>query len=669
MACLAIFRDHDILPLIVTGGASEKEMNTYRILLVDSEHEVRKTVFESFKDSGLDVETTDNGQTALDLLDREPFDLVLTELVIPPVDGLTILKRAKELQPEIVVVILTGYLMTDAAVEAFRMGADDYLIKPFELEELKFRIRKCIEKLEFRRQAGVSKLALLTSEAEFRALVESSSDHIFMLELDGTYRFSNNRIPNNTLPAGKTVVGLSLKDIYPPQVTRLYRKKLESLLRSGKPEIFQHTLSTAEGKFFYTDTLYPIHSEGALIAVGGICRDITEQKKLESHLFQSQKMESLGTLVAGIAHEINNPLNLIMFNLPLIQKIWKDLEPALESAGKGKPDAKYGGLTLAFLKENLFQMILDMKTAADRVASIVKGLKTFSRKTSPAEFKPIQVNEAVENALKLVRTTTRKSGVELNTRLGENLPAINGNLQNIEQIVMNLVINALQAIDHDKGRIDVSTHYEAETEEVRIEVTDNGKGIDADIIETIFDPFVTDKQMEGGTGLGLSVTYGLVKNHGGDITFETEKGKGTRFSVRLGVHPKHAPFKILVVDDEAPIRRLIVKALSKEQGVIFQEADNGTKALIKIGTFQPDLLILDIMMPEMDGLELCRVIKKEPELSSMDVIIITGFINDSRIQKVTRLGFTHIFEKPLEMKSLREAVASHMERRRQVIGV
>lgn len=645
-------------------------MNHYRILLVDSEHEVRKTVFDSFTGSGLDVETADNSQTALDLLDNDHFDFVLTELVIPPLDGLTVLKRAKEVQPEIMVVILTGYLMTDAAVEAFRMGADDYLIKPFELEELNFRIQKCIEKLEFRRQARASELALLTSEDEFRALVESSSDHIFMLELDGTYRFSNNRSPNHNLPAEKTIVGLSLKDVYPPQVTRLYRKKLESVIRSGKPVTFQHSLPTADGPRFHMDTLYPVHSGGALIAVGGICREITEQKKLESHLFQSQKMEALGTLVAGIGHEINNPINLIMFNLPLIQKIWKDLEPALDSAGKGNPDAKYGGLTLSFLKENLSQMILDMKSAADRVASIVKGLKTFSRKTGPAEFKSMHVNEAVENALKLVQATTRKSGVELKTQLGRNLPSINGNLQNIEQIVMNLVINALQAIDHDQGRIDVSTRYAAKTEEVCIEVADNGKGIDADIVETIFDPFVTDKQMEGGTGLGLSVTYGLVRDHGGDISFKTGKAKGTRFSVRFAVQPRQEPYKILVVDDEASIRRLIVRALSKEQqGIIFEEADNGIEALIKLGTFQPDLLILDIMMPEMNGLEVCRVIIKEPELSSMDVIIVTGFIKDPHIEKVALLGFTHIFQKPLVMKAFKKTVASLIEKRRQVNGV
>ena len=208
-------------------------------------------------------------------------------------------------------------------------------------------------------------------------------------------------------------------------------------------------------------------------------------------------------------------------------------------------------------------MILDMKSAADRVASIVKGLKTFSRKTGPAEFQPIHVNEAVENALKLVQTTTRKSGIELKAKLGQDLPRINGNLQNIEQIVMNLVINALQAIDHEQGRIDVTTRYSAETGEICIEVADNGKGIDPDIAETIFDPFVTDKQMEGGTGLGLSVTYGLVKDHGGDISFETGKVKGTLFSVRFAVHPRYEPVKILVADDEASIRRLIVQALSR----------------------------------------------------------------------------------------------------------
>ena len=641
----------------------------YRILLIDTEHDVRKNVLESLEGSGLVVKITDNGQTALDLLDTDHFDIVLTELVIPPVDGLTVLKRAKEVQPEAMVIILTGYLLTDAAIEAFRMGADDYLIKPFDLEELNFRIRKCIEKLEFRREAGISETARLTSEAEFRALVESSSDHIFMLELDGTYRFSNTRISNGNIAAGRALVGLSLKDVHPQQVTRLYRKKLQSVIRSGKPVTFQHTLPAPDGRRFYMDTLYPIHSREVMIAVGGICRDITEQKKLESHLFQSQKMESLGTLVAGVAHEINNPINLIMFNLPLIQKIWKDLEPALDSAGQGNPQAKYGGLTLSFLKENLSQMILDMKSAADRVASIVKGLKTFSRKTGPAEFQPIHVNEAVENALKLVQTTTRKSGIELKAKLGQDLPRINGNLQNIEQIVMNLVINALQAIDHEQGRIDVTTRYSAEAGEICIEVADNGKGIDPDIAETIFDPFVTDKQMEGGTGLGLSVTYGLVKDHGGDISFETGKVKGTLFSVRFAVHPRYEPVKILVADDEASIRRLIVQALSKGRKLIFEEAGNGIEALIKLGTFQPDLLILDIMMPEMDGLEVCRAIIKEPELSSMDVIIVTGHTRDPRIEKVARMGFTHIFQKPLEIKYLRNTVTTLIEKRRKINGI
>ena len=644
-------------------------MNDYRILLVDAEREVRRNVLESLEGSGLVVETTDNGQTAMDLLDTDRFDFVLTDLVIPPVDGLTLLKRAKEVQPEAMVIILTGYLMTDAAVEAFRMGADDYLIKPFELEELNFRIQKCIEKLEFRRRARVSEKARLTSEAEFRALVESSSDHIFMLELDGTYRFSNNRISSENIAAGKTLVGLRLKDVYPPQITRLYRKKLESVIQSGKPVTFQHTLPAPEGRQFHLDTLYPIHSGDSLIAVGGICREITEQKKMESHLFQSQKMESLGTLVAGIAHEINNPINLIMFNLPLIQKIWKDLEPALDSAGQENPQAKYGGLTLDFLKENLSQMILDMKSATDRVASIVKGLKTFSRKTGPAEFQPIHVNESVENALKLVQTTTRKSGIELVTTLGSDLPRINGNQQNIEQIVMNLVINALQAIDHPQGRIDVRTRYSDETGEIFIEVADNGKGIDPGIAETIFDPFVTDKQMEGGTGLGLSVTYGLVKDHGGDISFETGKAKGTLFSVRFPVHPRHEPIRILVADDERSIRRLIIRAFSKGHKIIFEEAGNGTEALIKLGTFQPDILILDIMMPEMDGLEVCRAIVAEPELSGMDVIIVTGFTRDPRIEKVARMGFTHIFQKPLEMKYLRKTVTMLLEKRRRMNGV
>ena len=145
-------------------------------------------------------------------------------------------------------------------------------------------------------------------------------------------------------------------------------------------------------------------------------------RESQQQLHQAQKMETLGTLVAGVAHEINNPINLIMYNLPLIQKIWSDLLPALMEQKKTVPDQKFGGFTYDFLEDNLSQLVADMDMAANRVAKIVSDLKNFSKQSNVAEKSMVQVNVAVKNAMRLAQTTLRKSGVRIQLYLDENLP-------------------------------------------------------------------------------------------------------------------------------------------------------------------------------------------------------------------------------------------------------
>ncbi len=152
---------------------------------------------------------------------------------------------------------------------------------------------------------------------------------------------------------------------------------------------------------------------------------------------------------------------------------------------------------------------------------------------------------------------------------------------------------------------------------VYIRITDNGRGISPAIADKIFLPFVTDKQSEGGTGLGLSVTYSLVKAHDGEIDFETSRDRGTSFTVYLPSLLKHQAARILVVDDDDAIRQILIEALTMDRQYLVEEASNGIEASIKLGTYRPDLLILDIFMPEMDGVEVCRNICSEPELSDL----------------------------------------------------
>jgi signal transduction histidine kinase len=378
-------------------------------------------------------------------------------------------------------------------------------------------------------------------------------------------------------------------------------------------------------------------------------RDNQALNESQQQLQQAQKMETLGTLVAGVAHEINNPLNLIMYNIPLLKKIWLDFLPLLIARKKIAPEQKFGGFAYDFLEDNLVQLVADMELAAHRVAKTVSDLKNFSKQSNVAEKAAMQVNNAVNNAMRLAKTTLRKSSVHVNLKLEDSLPPIEGNLQSIEQIILNILINAVQAIEHKRGEIEISTGFQVKDGRVFITIKDNGKGIATALADKIFLPFVTDKQNEGGTGLGLSVTYTLVKAHQGEIAFDTRAGRGTSFTVYFPTLLKREAARILVVDDDISIRKMLIEALTFDHQYLVEEASNGIEASIKLGTYRPDLLILDIFMPEMDGLEVCRSIRSEPKLSVMKVIITTGYPNHPKLDEVVELGFNHIFSKPFNL--------------------
>jgi CheY-like chemotaxis protein/two-component sensor histidine kinase len=362
--------------------------------------------------------------------------------------------------------------------------------------------------------------------------------------------------------------------------------------------------------------------------------------------------------VAGVAHEINNPINLIMFNVPLLQKIWMDFRPILEEQAEKNPTKTYGGLNSQFLSENLDKLLSDMDMATNRVAKIIKDLKNFVRQSSVTEKSPVQINTAVQNAMRLAKTTLARSGIEVVIDLKDNLPFIEGNLPAIEQIILNLVINATEAIDHDHGKINIKTQFRRNDGRVSLCIEDNGRGIDPSISDKIYDPFFTSKQAQGGIGMGLSISYSLVKAHQGDIVFNSKLHEGTSFTISFPTTSRKKAAKILIVDDESSIRETMVEALIMHHPYLVDQASNGIEACVKLGTFRPDLLILDMFMPEMDGLEVCRTIQSEPKLADMKVMMITGFPNHSRVKEVARLGFVHIYSKPIHIWNFINVVES-----------
>jgi signal transduction histidine kinase/ActR/RegA family two-component response regulator len=386
-------------------------------------------------------------------------------------------------------------------------------------------------------------------------------------------------------------------------------------------------------------------------------------KESQQHLQQAQKMEALGTLVAGVAHEINNPINLLIYNLPLLRKVWIDLFPVLMGLQKNEPDRKFGGFSYEFLRHNLVRLIDDMDLAANRVVKIVTDLKNFSKQSNVSQKHSLDINQAVRNALRLAQTTLRTSGVQLELTLKDDLPPMVGNLQSIEQIILNLIINGVQAVGDRAGLIAVASGFRSKDGHVFIRVRDNGSGVSSDVADKLFLPFVTTKHNEGGTGLGLSVSYSLVKSHGGDISFESEPGKGTEFTVSFPTALTRQAAKILIVDDDRMVRKILAEALLLHSDYLIEEASNGIEASIKLGTYRPDLLILDIFMPEMDGVEVCRNIKSEPELSAMKVIITTGYPQHPKLDEVAALGFGHILSKPFDLKEFTNNVRKILSER------
>ena len=536
-----------------------------------------------------------------------------------------------------------------------------------ELEALRQRITE-LEVLEVERNR--TEEALRKTNTFLKNILDSSSSiSILSTDLEGTVLFWNKGAENIFGYKADEMVGRQKIDtLYSDDETKRVTKELSaSLLKDREGKSCEIKEITKNGRELCIHlTLSPRFDEnGEIVGILGIGEDITERvqaeealKNSQEKLYQAQKMDTLGTLVAGMAHEINNPINLIMYNISLFQKVWHDCLPVLNQYGGKEPGRKYGGLTYDFLEENSDRLLSDMDMAANRVAKIVSDLKNFARQSNVVDKSSMQINTAVENALRLAQTSLRKSGVELEVDLASDLPLLKGNLQNIEQIILNLVINAVQAIDHDQGVVRIATGFQNKDRRIFVSITDNGCGVAPDISDKLFDPFVTDKQAEGGTGLGLSVTYSLVNAHDGEIVFQSNKEKGTTFTVFLPTVVKEATGRILVVDDDISIRDMLTKALTEAGPYLVDEASNGIEACIKLGTYRPDLLILDMFMPEMDGLEVCRTIKSESEFSDMNVIITTGFPDHQKLKEVAALGFDRIHYKPFNLSEFLKAVSN-----------
>lgn len=411
------------------------EEHDRRLLIVDDEEPVRN-LFAAYLSETYTCETASDAQEALEILARGPVALVLTDIQMPGLGGIELLRKILERYPETAVIIVSGVDRTQRVIDAIRVGASDYLLKPCELDVLALSVERALER---------------------RILLRNA---------------------------------------------RRYKKDLE--LRNS--ELAQQ--------------------KGELV-------------RLQAQMVQSAKMASIGLLAAGVAHELNNPAGFIYSNVDVLRQYVERLKRCLfaydemtlpnqdaDCIAEIKTEIDYDNIV-----DDLGSILSDCHLGAERIRDVVQNLRLFSR-LDESEIKRVDLNEGIDATVRLLSRYYKSGRITLDRNYGE-LPLINCYAAQLNQVWMNLLVNAAQAIGDDYGTVRIQTLSNGKT--ISVSVTDSGKGISPENLKKIFDPFFTTKPVGEGTGLGLSISHGIVEKHRGTIAVGNISEEGTTFTITLPV--------------------------------------------------------------------------------------------------------------------------------------
>ena len=403
------------------------------ILIVDDSPVVRRAFAQSLR-TKYECSEAESVVEAFELLKKTEFELVITDIIMPGMSGIELLRRVIESYPKTAVLVVSGVDRPQRALDAVRLGAFDYLIKPCDAGVLELTVERALE----RRSLLINAL---------------------------TYK-------------------------------RDLEERNEELVR-GKAQL----------------------------------------ERLQAQIVQSEKMASIGQLAAGIAHEVNNPVGFVHGNLDILDGCIKDIlgllkfydESDLPEQIATEAEAIKKRIHYTETRNDLNSIIADCREGTGRIKDIVQNLKTFSR-LDEAEVKQTDIHEGIDSTIRLLSRYLSGGNISLVRDYGD-LPAIDAYSAQLNQVWMNLLVNAAQAVGSAPGEVRISTRADDTT--VTVSISDTGKGIDPDVISKIFDPFFTTKPVGEGTGLGLSITFGIVERHGGVLDVKSEVNKGTTFSVTL----------------------------------------------------------------------------------------------------------------------------------------
>jgi PAS domain S-box-containing protein len=478
----------------------------------------------------------------------------------------------------------------------------------------------------------------------------------YEVDLAGNYTFFNDALCKKLGYSKEEMAGINYKVYTVPDDIEKVFKAYNQVYRTGEPlKWFPSEQIRKDGTQVFTEnSVFPLRDkEGKVIGFRGVSRDITERKRAEEEKRQleqkaqfASRLASVGELASGVAHEINNPLTGVIGYAHLLlsrKDISRDVRHDLEIINEG----------------------------AQRVSSIVKKLLAFARQTKP-EQRYVNINELIRNTLDLRAYELSANNIKVTLQLSRDIPLTIADPGQLQQVFLNLIINAETEMKsaHDRGRLTIKTEKINNT--LRLTFKDTGPGIPEENLETIFDPFFTTREVGQGTGLGLSVCHGIITEHNGRIWAESEPGKGATFVIELpltteeGQVETHQPVieepaqvtkaaKILVVDDEPVIRQFISQVLG-EQGHTVETVDNAAGALKMVKNKRYRLILLDIKMPGMSGVELYKQFQKIAPSLTKRVVFITGDVMGKRTISFLNKTKTPYMMKPFDAKELKTEI-------------
>lgn len=592
----------------------------------------------------------------LEELRRVP-DIILSDFDLPQFDGMRALELTRKFAPDIPFILISGTIGEEMAVEAMRRGADDYLLKD-RLARLVPAMERAIRDRRQRMERRIAEQARSEREALFRQVVENISEVVWMTDVTKTRMLYIS--PNYEVIWGRPVDELYgralawLDSVHPADQERV-RAALAEQQKTFRYEETYRVTRPDGGVRWIRDRAFPVRdSQGRVVRIVGLAEDVTKVRDLESQFLRSQRMEAVGALAGGIAHDLNNILAPVL-------------------------------LTTGFLKESVQsdrdQDLLNMmEQAARRGADIVRQLLTFSRGVD-GEHVQLQPRHLLREMISIMRETFPRE-IEISEVVRPGLRPILADATQIHQVLMNLCVNARDAMPRG-GRLTLTaqnvTLDESETRAYRearpghyvvLSVTDTGCGIAPDVLPKIFEPFFTTKELGKGTGLGLSTVVGIVRSHQGFVTVESDVGRGTTIHVHLpaavgvAVAPGPSPAVqrnlgqgelILAVDDEVAIAEATrdVLAAFGFQSLIATSPERALE-VFRANSERIRLVITDLMMPGMNGITLANIMREtRPDLR---FVITTGLSPDDKREEIEALGVTEILRKPSGPAELVQAV-------------